>query len=70
MIDTIKETSSRVGLDICKTEKKHHCNTNISKQLQMGYGVQRQIQQYFSYIAAVRFIGDNQLVQEKCGIYT
>jgi hypothetical protein len=23
-IDTIKEMSSRVGLDICKTEKKHH----------------------------------------------
>jgi hypothetical protein len=28
--------SSRVGLDICKTEKKHHWNTNINKQLQMG----------------------------------
>ena len=35
-----------------------------------SYGVQRQFQQYFSYIAAVRFIGDNQLAQEKCSIYT
>ena len=43
---------------ICKKK-----NMSIPFALDLGYGVQRHFQQYFSYIVAVSFIGGENLSQ-------